>query len=132
MLFRSIGNHSRFAIRLDLPGTYPSKAAATRDGYAVAERFFRGKYAPAHVDEIRTVHGYRIKAHARFRIDCHEWEPALSIRSESLKNKGADQTFDGGNSPFVGITFSSAPAAATYAMAYGERLVLGIISGLRV
>lgn len=131
-IYRDIGIHSRFAIRLDLPGTYPNKAAATRDGYAVAEQFFRGKCAPDRVEELKDLHGYRIKAHARFRIDCHEWEPALSIRCEHLKNKGAAQTFAGANSPFVRSTFSSAHAAVTYAMTYGERLVLGIIGGLRV
>ena len=131
-IYRDIGVHSRFAIRLDLPGTYPSKTAAARDGYAVAERFFHGKCAPAHVEETKTFHGYQIRAYARFRIDCHEWEPGLSIRSQGLKNRGAAQIFDGGNSPFVGRTFPSATAAAMHAMAYGERLVLGIISGLRV
>lgn len=131
-IYRDIGVHSRFAIKLDLPGTYASKSAAAADGYAAAHRFFHGKYSVLRVEATKTISGYRVIAQARFRIDCHEWEPVLSIRSEHPKNKGAVQTFDGRDSPFVQRTFRSAPAAASYALAYGERLVLGMIRGLHV
>ena len=130
--YRDIGLHSRFAIKLDLPGLYSSKSAAAADGYAAAQRFFRGKHAPDRTEATKTLSGYRIVARARFRIDCHKWEPILSIQSERPRNKGVVQTFDGSDSPFVQRTFPSASAAATYAMTYGERLVLGLIGGLHV
>lgn len=131
-VYRDIGVRSRFAIRLDLPGTYPSKSAAVADGYAAADRFFHGKRPPDSTEESKDLRGHRITAHARFRIDCHEWEPTLVIRSASPRLNGPVQTFDGSDSPFLRRTFPSASAATAYAVAYGERLVLGLIRGLRV
>lgn len=131
-VYRDIGVHSRFATRLDLPGTYASRAAAAPAAYAAAARFVRGKYAADHLEESKVVRGFLLSAHARFRIDCHEWEPVLTIRREGAKNAGPVQTFDGADSPFVRTTFPSAAAAISYALAYGERVVLGMIRGLRV
>ena len=131
-VYRDIGVHSRFAVRLDLPGVYLDKSAAAADAFAIARRYFHGRYSPLPVESAKTLKGYRITAHARFRIDSHQWEPILSIRSGRQDNKGAVQTFDGGDSPFVHRTFPTAPTAANYGLAYGERIVLGLVNGLRV
>lgn len=98
----------------------------------MARRFFHGKYSPMTTEAAKTVGAYRVAGQARFRIDCHQWEPTLLIRSERAGNKGAVQTFDGGSSPFVHHTFTTATLAANYALAYGERIVLGLVAGLRV
>lgn len=131
-VYRDIGVHSRFAVRLELPGTYHSRSAAAADGFAIARRFCHGRYSPLTTERVRTFNGYRIVGHARFRIDCHQWEPTLTIRSERPSNNGVVQTFDGGSSPFVHHTFPSAGVAADYALAYGERIVLGLVAGLRI
>ena len=131
-VYRDIGVHSRFAVRLDLPGVYPNRTAATADAFAIARRFFHHRYSPLPVESAKTLKGYRITAHARFRIDCHQWEPVLSIRRERPDNKGAVQTFSGGDSPFVHSTFATPVMAANYGLAYGERIVLGLVGGLHV
>lgn len=131
-IYRDIGVHSRFAVRLELPGVYSSRAAAAADGFATARRFFHGRYSPLATERVRVLNGYRIVGHARFRIDCHQWEPTLTVRSERPGNKGVVQTFDGGGSPFVQHTFATAQRAADYALAYGERIVLGLVAGLRI
>ena len=79
-----------------------------------------------------TVKTYVVTARARFRIDCHEWEPVLWIKSMRPINKGAIQTFDGNNSPFHKSTLPSAETAVRFALSYGERVVLGLIGGLHV
>jgi len=131
-VYRDIGVHSRFAVRLELSGTYHSRSAAAADGFAIAEQFYHGRYCPLATESVKTLNGYRIVGHARFRIDCHQWEPTLTIRSERPSNKGVVQTFDGGSSPFVQHTFATAQRAADYALTYGERIVLGLIAGLRI
>ncbi len=131
-VYRDIGVHSRFAVRLDLPGRYCSLSAAAAEGFALARRFFHGRYSPLPTESAKSLGGYRVTGQARFRIDCHQWEPTLSIRSEHAGNKGVVQTFDGGNSPFVSRTFPTAVLAANYALAYGERVVLGLMAGLRI
>lgn len=85
-VYRDIGVHSRFAVRLDLPGVYLSRSAAAAD----------------------------------------------AIRSERPDNKGAVQTFNGGDSPFVHRTFPTALMAANYGLAHGERIVLGLVRGLPI
>ena len=131
-IYRDIGVHSRFAVRLDLPGVYLNRSAAAADAFAIARRFFHGRFSPLPVEAAKTLKGYRITAHARFRIDCHQWEPVLSIRSERPHNKGAVQTLNGGDSPFVHRTFPSALMAANHGLAHGERIVLGLVSGLHI
>ena len=131
-VYRDIGNRSRFAVRLDLPGEYVDKRAAAADGFAIAHRFFRGKYTVSRFEQSKTVRQYHVAAHARFRIDCHAWEPLVTIRSERAQNKGVVQTFDGGDSPFVERTFRSPEAAARFGLDYGERVVLGLVGGLRI
>jgi hypothetical protein len=131
-VYRDIGVHSRFAVRLELAGTYHSRSTAAADGFAIARRFYQGRYSPIVMERVKTLNGYSIVGHARFRIDCHQWEPTLTIRSERPRNKGVVQTFDGGSSPFVQHTFPTARRAADYALVYGERLVLGLVAGLRI
>ena len=126
------GAHSRFAVRLDLPGTYSSKIQAQPAAFYIANRFFHRKYAALECEMTTTVKGYAITGRARFRIDCHEWEPVLWIKSTRVLNKGATQTFDGNNSPFHKSTFPSAEAAARFALSYGERVAMGLIGGLHV
>jgi hypothetical protein len=131
-VYRDIGVHSRFAVRLELPGAYHGRSAAAADGFAIARRFYHGRYSPLATECVRTLNGYRMVGHARFRIDCHQWEPTLTIRSERPTNRGVVQTFDGGGSPFVQHTFPTAQRAADYALVYGERIVLGLVAGLRI
>jgi hypothetical protein len=126
------GKRSRFAVRLDLPGAYSSKAEAEADAFDIARRFFRRKFAVPEREMSGTVKGYVITARARFRIDCHAWEPVLWVKSTRLVNKGAIQDFDGVTSPFYGTTFPSAEAAARFALSYGERLALGLVGGLHI
>ncbi len=76
--------------------------------------------------------GYVITGRTRFRIDCHEWEPVLWIKSMRPANKGALQTFDGNHSPFHKSTFPSAAAATRFALSYGERVAIGLVGGLHV
>lgn len=123
---------SRFAVRLDLPGTYLSKASAEAAAFRIANRFFRRQFALPKREVSTSVRGYLISARARFRIDCHEWEPVLWIKSTRSVNKGAIQTFDGDNSPFVETTFPIAETAARFALSYGERVAMGLIGGLHV
>lgn len=131
-VYRDIGVHSRFAVRLELPGLYHSRSAAAADAFQIARRFYHNRYSALPTERVRTLNGYRIVGHARFRIDCHQWEPTLTIRSERPSNKGVVQTFDGGNSPFVHHTFPTAQLAADYALVHGERIVLGLVAGLRI
>ena len=126
------GARSRFAVRLDLPGKYSTKTQAEAAAFHIADRFFRRKLAVPESEVITTVKGYVITARARFRIDCHEWEPVLWIKSTRPINKGAIQTFDSNNSPFHKSTFPNAQTAARFALSYGERLAMGLIGGLHV
>ena len=128
----SSGSRSRFAVRLDLHGTYSSKAKAVPDAFEVADRFFRRKFAAHEFEVSETVRNYHITARARFRIDCHAWEPVLWIRSNRPPSKGAMQAFDGWDSPFLRNTFPTAEVAARFAFSYGERMVLGLIGGLQI
>ena len=126
------GCRYRFAIRLDLPGEYSSKSDAAADGFAKARRFFRNRLVGSELEVAKNVKGYLITAHARFRIDCHAWQPVLWIKSDRPVNRGATQAFDGLNSPLAERTFPTAKAAADFAFSYGERLVLGLIGGLHI
>ena len=126
------GTRSRFAVRLDLPGMYSSKTQAEAAAFYVANRFFRRKFAVPEFEVSTTVKGYVITARARFRIDCHEWEPVLWIKSKRPINKGAIQTFDSNHTPFHKSTFPNAQAAARFALSYGERVAMGLIGGLHV
>jgi hypothetical protein len=126
------GTRSRFAVRLDLPGKYSTKIEAEADAFHIADRFFRHKFAVPECEESTTVKGYVITARSRFRIDCHEWEPVLWIKSTRPVNKGAIQTFDSNHSPFHKSTFPNAAAAARFALSYGERVVMGLVGGLHV
>jgi hypothetical protein len=127
------GTHSRFAVRLDLPGEYSSKANAQADAFYVANKFYRRKFAAHECEVSATVKAYLITARARFRIDCHEWEPVLWIKSTRCPtNKDATQAFDGIDSPFHKTTFPTAETAARFALSYGERLALGLVGGLHI
>jgi hypothetical protein len=126
------GKHSRFAVRLDLPGEYPSKAKAEADAFHVAHRFYRRKFAAHECEVSAAVKGYVVTARARFRIDCHKWEPVLWIKSTRPTNKGAIQTFDDVDSPFHKSTFPTAETAASFALSYGERVALGLVGGLHI
>jgi hypothetical protein len=126
------GTRSRFAVRLDLPGRYSRKIEAQAAAFHIANQFFRRKFAVPECELSTTVKGYVITARARFRIDCHEWEPVLWIKSTRPANKGAIQTFDSNNSPFYKRTFPHAEAAARFALSYGERVAMGLIGGFRV
>ena len=125
---RNRGRRSRF----DLPGLYASKAAALPDALKIADRFFRRKFAAHEFEVCKTVNDYQITGRARFRIDCHAWEPVLWIKSNRPVNKGTMQTFDGWHSPFVRNTFPTAVVAARFALSYGERMVLGFVGGLAI
>lgn len=126
------GTRSRFAVRLDLPGKYLTKAQAEPVAFHIANRFCRRKFAVLEREVTSKVKAYIITARARFRIDCHEWEPVLWIKSVRPANKGAIQTFDSNNSPFYKRTFPNAEAAARFALSYGERVAMGLIGGLHV
>ena len=126
------GARSRFAVRLDLPGRYMNKKQAESSAFHVAGKFFRRKYAAREREFSATVNSYIIIGRARFRIDCHEWEPVLWIKSMRPNNKGAIQTFDGNNAPIYKRTFPSAETAARFALSYGERVAMGLIGGLHV
>jgi hypothetical protein len=128
----SSGSRSRFAVRPDLCGTYSTKTEALPAAFEMADRFFRRKFAAHEFQLSETVKNYHITARARFRVDCHTWEPVLWIRSNRPLNKGAMQAFDGSDSPFVRNTFPTAEVAARFAFSYGERMVLGLISGLHI
>ena len=52
-------------------------------GFRIANRFYGRKIAVLRHEVSTTVNGYVITARAHFRIDCHEWEPALWIKSIS-------------------------------------------------
>ncbi len=75
------GVRSRFAVRLDLPGKYPTKAQAEGAAFYIADRFFRRKFAPMECEISTTVNTYVVTARARFRIDCHEWKPSALAES---------------------------------------------------
>jgi hypothetical protein len=126
------GRHSRFAVRLDLPGEYSSRAKAEVDAFHIAHQFYRRKFAPHECEVSAAVKGYLITARARFRIDCHEWEPVLWIKSTRPTNKDATQAFDGVGSPFHKSTFPTAETAARFALSYGERVALGLVGGLHI
>ncbi len=63
-VYRDIGVHSRFAVRLELPGTYHSRSAAAADGFAIARRFYHGRYSPLATERVKTLNGY---SHCRTR-----------------------------------------------------------------
>lgn len=126
------GMRSRFAVKLELAGKYSSKKQAEVSAFRIANKFFRGNFAVPEVEVSTTVNGYAITARARFRIDCHEWEPVLWIKSKRPINKGAVQTFDSNHTAFHKSTFPSAQTAARFALSYGERVALGLIGGLHV
>jgi hypothetical protein len=126
------GRHSRFAVRLDLPGEYSSRAKAEVDAFHIAHQFYRRKFAAHECEVSAAVKDYLITARARFRIDCHEWEPVLWIKSTRPTNKDATQAFDGVDSPFHKSTFPTAETAARFALSYGERVALGLVGGLHI
>jgi hypothetical protein len=117
---------------LDLPGLYRSKAAAAADAFRIADRFFRRKIVIPECEVSAAVKDYRITARARFRIDCHAWEPVLWIKSKRPVNKGAIQALDGADSPLRRSTFPTAEVAARFGFSYGERMVLGLVGGLHI
>ena len=126
------GLRSRFAVRLDLPGAYANKAAAEPDAYEIARRFFHHPLIAPQFEVVKTVKDYQLTVRARFRIDCHAWEPVLWIKSSRPGKRGATQAFEGSDSPFVNQTFATPTAATRFACSYGERLVLGLIRGLNI
>jgi hypothetical protein len=126
------GKHSRFAVRLDLPGEYSTRAEAEADAFHVAQKFYRRKFAAYECEVSAAVKDYLITARARFRIDCHQWEPVLWIKSTRPTNKDAIQAFDGVDSPFHKSTFPTAETAARFALSYGERVALGLVGGLHI
>jgi hypothetical protein len=126
------GPRSRFAVRLDLPGVYSSKADAEAAAFYIANRYFRRKFAALEHEVSTTVKGYVIIGRARFRIDCHEWEPILWIKSLRSVNRGATQGFEGNASPLYRRTFPTAETAAHFALSYGERVVMGLVGGLHI
>jgi hypothetical protein len=105
---------------------------AEADAFYVAHQFYRRKFAAHECEVSAAVKGYLITARARFRIDCHKWEPVLWIKSTRPMNKGAMQAFDGVDSPFHKSIFPTAETAARFALSYGERVALGLVGGLHV
>lgn len=122
---------SRFALRLDLPGTYLSRSDARRDAGDLLHRFFAGRFCPDAVVVALRVNDYDLKGSARFRADIHEWEPWLEITS-GIGRKKRGQRFKESDSPFYSHTFASRKSAANFATWYGERMVRGAVRGLRI
>jgi hypothetical protein len=56
------GMRSRFAVRLDLPGTYSTKAHAEGAAFHIADRFLRRKFAPVECEISTTVKTYVVTA----------------------------------------------------------------------
>ncbi len=105
---------------------------AAADGYVAARRFAAGNYARSNICRSLVAKGYEIQSRARFRIDRHQWEPDVTIRNVASSKHGVAQVFGGATSPFMNVTFESEQVAVEYGLAYGERLVLRVIGGLRI
>lgn len=75
---------------------------------------------------------YQLIAGAGYRPDTQGWEGTLIIKRKSGPNKGAVQTFDENTSPFRFNSFDSADGAAKFAFDYGERMLLNLVSGLKI
>lgn len=126
------GHGSRFALRLELPGEYVSLAQAQPAAFELAWRFFRGEVMPREYRISSIAKEYQVTGGARFRVDKRQWEPWLRIESRRAVNKGACQTFHEDNSPFYSNTFPTAEAAARFAVSFGERMVFGMVGGLKI
>jgi len=120
---------SRFLWRLNLPATYASKREAKKDADEVVRRFFSGHMGAKSFEVSVEIQGYRITGKARFRADVHEWEPWLEITD--VRNPKRRSKLEGLDAIFYRNTFSSRETAARFALRYGERMVLGMLSRLK-
>lgn len=117
----------RNASKYDLPGEFRSKLEAYNEGVKVARRLALGELSPTFVRLKHKFREYAFFGSASFRLDCHQWEPALEIVSNRAANKGARQQFT-----FQSNLFLDADRAAQFALQCGERLVIGMIGGLTI
>jgi hypothetical protein len=120
---------SRFVWRLNLPATYASRREAKKDANEVLRRFFSGHLGANSFEVSVEIQGYRITGKARFRGDVHEWEPWLEVAD--LRHPKRRPKLEGADAIFYRNTFTSRETAARFALRYGERMVLGMLSRLK-
>jgi hypothetical protein len=125
---------SRLAMRIDLPETYRTRSAARDAGYEAARRFAAGQLSHERVEYKRRVRDYQLIGGAGFRPDVMKWESILTIKRKREASAGGTliQTIDEINSPFKFNTFPTADRAASFALEYGELMVIGAVSGLKI
>lgn len=125
---------SRLAQRLDLPDAYSTRSAARAAGYEAAHRFAVGQLSPDRVQLKRKVKDYQLIGGAAFRPDVMGWEATLVIKRKREASKGGTltQTFEEISSPFRFNYFPTADRAASFGLEYGERMIIGMVAGLKI
>jgi hypothetical protein len=122
---------SRLSQRIDLHQSFRNKHDAREAAYEVAHRLFSGEISSDHLVLKKTVRDYQLIGGAAFRPDVMAWEATLTIRRKR-NGKRETQTFDEIQSPFRFNNFPTAAAAVEFGFQYGERMVLGHITGLKI
>jgi len=117
---------SRFVWRLNLPATYASRREARKDANEVLRRFFSRHMGAKSFEVSVEIEGYRIVGKARFRADIHEWDPWLDITE--VRNRKRRTKLEALEAIFFCNPFTSRETAARFALRYGERMVLGMLS----
>jgi hypothetical protein len=123
---------SRLAVRLDLPEPFRSRDAARNAAYEAARRYAAGQLSATRFEIKKRQGDYQLIGGAGFRPDVMKWEPTLTIRRNRGTGKGAAQTFEEQTSPFRFNVFNTRDVAAEFAIGYGERMLIGLVAGLRI
>lgn len=122
----------RFAKRYDLPGQFRSLIEAQPAALQALEKLERGELSFTQERMKKRVRDYELLASAEFTTASHRWIPGLVIKSLKPDNKGATQELRD-EPPYVARNaFDTPSAAAKHALQLGERMVLGLIGGLRI
>lgn len=122
----------RIALRYDLIETFRSQREAYSTGLVLAKRMIDGELSAARSEVSKKVEEHKLIGSAVFQLATEKWEPTLRIVSRKKENKGAVQDLSTEQTPLQRNTFSTPERATEYALEHGERLVLGLVPGLRV
>ncbi|MCJ0764164.1 hypothetical protein [Variovorax terrae] len=125
------GRYSRFAQRFDAPGLHASERAAKQAAEDLVLPISRGEVTvPAQYAQ-KKFEGYRLRAHALYDIGTMKWQGRLEIKKLEPPRQGDVQHVGGEGSPFAANQFAQRDRAIGFAIEHGERMVLGLVQGLK-
>lgn len=120
------------ARRCNLRDTYRDKQDAYAAALKIVKAASEGEFHAISVRLKETFRGYELVGSCGFRHDVHKWQPTLEIISRRPENKGATQGFGDLQSPFDRNLYPHPEHAARFALEYGERMIVGLVSGLKI